>query len=75
MTIILEKVESEKTQSRKDGFLVLWSLLAFFAVFSSVNAFFVYKAVTTNTGVVVENAFEQGVHYNDIIAKAKGGQK
>jgi nitrogen fixation protein FixH len=65
----------EKLESKKEGKKVLFALLAFFAIFSSVNAFFVYKALSTNTGVVVENAFEQGLNYNDIIAKAKAVEK
>jgi len=65
----------EKQDSKKVGKIILISLLVFFAVFSSVNAFFVYKALSTNTGVVVENAFEQGLNYNDLIEKAKASKE
>ncbi|GEM_PF-1478884 len=57
--------------SKKDGRIVFWALIAFFAVVASVDAFFVYKALSTNTGVVSENAYERGLRYNDIINEAK----
>ncbi len=56
---------------KKDGRRVLIYLLAFFAVFASVDAFFVYKALSTNTGVVSENAYEQGLRFNDVIDEAE----
>ena len=39
-------------KSHKDGRTVLVWILAFFLTFIAVDAFFVYKAVTTHTGVV-----------------------
>lgn len=62
-------------ESRKFGRVVLFSVLAFFMTFICVNAFFAYKAVTTYTGVVVENAYEKGLHFNKIIAEAKKRQQ
>jgi nitrogen fixation protein FixH len=56
---------------RKDGRKVLMAFLAFFVVFASVDAFFVYKAISTLPGVVSENAYEIGLNYNKIIAEAK----
>lgn len=58
-------------KSHKDGRNIFLAFLAFFIVFASVDIFFVYKAVTTLPGVVSENAYEIGLHYNDIIAEAK----
>jgi nitrogen fixation protein FixH len=58
-------------KSRKAGRTVLFSLLGFFAVFASVDAFFVYTALKTNTGVVAENAYERGLHYNDLLDEAR----
>lgn len=63
---------AEKKDDKKDsGWWVLWAFLAFFAVFASVDAFFVYTAITSHTGVVVENAYEVGLNYNDIIEEAE----
>lgn len=61
---------SEQTQ-KKDGRRVLFYLIGFFVIFASVDAYFVYKAFSTHTGVVVENAYEKGLNYNDIIEEAK----
>lgn len=55
----------------KDGKRVFLAFLAFFVVFASVDAFFVYKAISTLPGVVSENAYEIGLNYNKIIAEAK----
>lgn len=60
-----------KAQSREAGIRVLFWISGFFLVFASVDAWFVYKAVTTNSGVVAENAYEIGVNYNDVIAEAR----
>lgn len=42
----------QNTKKTKDGRNVLIWILAFFLTFMIVDAFFVYKAVTTHTGVV-----------------------
>jgi nitrogen fixation protein FixH len=55
----------------KKGKVVLMSLLAFFALFSSVDAFFVYKAVTTHSGVITEQAYEKGLAYNQALKQAR----
>lgn len=56
---------------KNDGRKVFIGFLAFFIVFASVDAFFVYKAISTLPGVVSENAYEIGLNYNKIIAEAK----
>ncbi len=66
----MERTE-EQNESRKNGKVVLFSLISFFAVFASVDAYFVYKAVNTHTGVVTENAYEKGLAYNNNIKQAK----
>lgn len=58
-------------KSRKDGKIVLMAFVGFFVTFAAVDAYFVYKALSTHTGVVVENAYEQGLKFNDLLAKAK----
>jgi nitrogen fixation protein FixH len=58
-------------KQQKDGLRVLIYLLGFFACFAAVDAFFVYKALSTHKGVVAENAYEQGLHFNKIIEQAR----
>lgn len=58
-------------ESRKEGRKVLIYLISFFFVLVSVNSFFVYKALSTHSGVVVENSYEVGLRYNELIAEAK----
>lgn len=64
-----QKSESQK-QTAKDGRKVLWYFLGFFAVFATVDAFFVYKALSTHSGVVAENSYEIGLHYNELLKEA-----
>ncbi len=66
---------SQAEDSRKSGRVVLLSILGFFMTFICVNMFFAYKALSTYTGVVVENAYEKGLHFNQIIAEAKKRQQ
>lgn len=68
---LLVRGRMDNDESKKEGRKVLFYLLGFFVVFASVDAFFVYKAVSTNTGVVAENAYEIGLNYNEIIAESK----
>ncbi len=58
-------------ESKKFGKKVFLALLGFFVLFAGVDTFFVYKALSTNTGVVAEHPYERGLHYNDILAEAK----
>ena len=67
--------ESLHSLSRKTGQQVLMAFLGFFIICSSVNAFFVYKAIDSYSGVVTENAYEKGLKFNDVIAEAKKRQK
>ncbi len=61
----------DKELSKKTGRKVLMYLVLFFIIFASVDALFIYMAVSTHSGVVAENAYEIGVKYNDVIAEAK----
>lgn len=45
-------MNEDKKKNNNDGRVVLIWILCFFLTFMSVDAFFVYKAVTTDTGVV-----------------------
>lgn len=50
-------------------------LVAFFLTFASVDAFFVYSAATTHTGVTVDHAYKKGLAYNDTIKAAEEAEK
>lgn len=63
--------DTDKTQSRCAGRKVAMMMIAFFAVFIIVDIAFVTLALRTHRGVVAENAYEQGLHYNDIIKAAR----
>lgn len=62
--------ESDQRE-RKSGFRVLISLLAFFVVFASVDAFFIYKALSTHTGVIEEHTYEKGLAFNQALKQAR----
>jgi nitrogen fixation protein FixH len=55
--------------SSKTGRNVFLSILAFFIIFASADAYFIYKAVSTNTGLITENAYEKGLNYNKTLEK------
>jgi nitrogen fixation protein FixH len=48
----------------------LYFVMAFLVVFI-VNGIFVYMAVTTNHGVVTENAYEKGLRYDEVVAEIR----
>ncbi len=50
--------------------IIPWYFVMAFAVVFAVNAFFIYMATQTHTGVVTENAYEKGLAYNDMLEKA-----
>lgn len=64
------EIPQEKKKSPKDKY-ILFAFLAFFGIIFSVDAFFIYKAITTQTGVVSERAYEKGLHYNQILQEAE----
>jgi nitrogen fixation protein FixH len=62
---------TQEQESKTTGRQVLIWLLGFFGVCMAVNGFFVYIAVTTNWGVVDENAYQTGLHYNALLEEAR----
>ena len=48
-----------------------WYFVAFFVGLAIVNAIFIYIATSTHSGVVTENAYSEGLSYNETIAAAK----
>ena len=49
---------------------VLAFFLAFFGVIFAVNGVFLYAALSTHTGLVAQEPYRKGLHYNDRIAAA-----
>ena len=47
---------------------VLFACLGFFGVVFAVNGLFLYSALSTYTGVVAQEPYRKGLHYNDRIA-------
>lgn len=60
----------ETPKNPKDKWIP-WYFVVFFAVIALLDGIFVYMAVSTQTGVVTENAYEKGLNYNEIIKAAK----
>lgn len=60
----------EKTAPSKDRWIP-WLLVAFFAVIAVIDGSFVYIAVSTQTGVVTERAYEKGLAYDEILNSAR----
>lgn len=64
------ELDIEKENSAKFGRKVLLSLVGFFVFIACVNAFFIHKALSTNTGLVVEKPYERGLRFDEIIREA-----
>jgi nitrogen fixation protein FixH len=60
----------EKPQKNKDRVILYW-FLAFFGTFMILDGIFVYLAVSTQTGLVTEKAYEKGLAYNQTLEEAK----
>lgn len=66
----MKEENSAAPKNPKDKW-VPWYFVAFFATIAVIDGTFVYMAVTTQTGTVTDNAYEQGLEYNEILAAAK----
>lgn len=47
-----------------------WAFVGAFAVIFAVNGVLIYFAISTFTGVTVQRAYEQGRHYDTVLAEA-----
>jgi nitrogen fixation protein FixH len=47
---------------------VLWAFVLFFATVIAVNGVMIYSAVSTHTGLVADEPYRKGLHYNERIA-------
>ncbi len=55
----------------RDARYIPWLIVGFFVVIAGVLFTFAYVAITTYRGVVTDQAYEKGVAYNDVIARAQ----
>ncbi len=67
----MKNAQTNKTKKPLSGKRVFLYFLMFFGSISMVDAFFVYSAISTHTGVVTENPYEKGLAYNKILEQAK----
>ncbi len=73
----MSKVSSSaetKPSDRRDRMIPWYFVMAFGVVFA-VNGMFVYLAVSTNHGVVTENAYEKGLDYDRIVEEVRQKQQ
>lgn len=48
-----------------------WYFVIFFTVIAVLDGIFVYMAISTQTGLVTEHAYEKGLAYNQILQEAR----
>ena len=58
-------------QKKRDARWVLMWVVGFFATFIAVDVYMVTVAVTTQTGTVVDQPYERGLAYTQVIAAAE----
>ena len=56
-------------QNRRANKRIPFYFVAFFVVLAMLNAVFFYIAITTHRGVVIDNAYEKGLKYNQVIER------
>ena len=62
--------KDERPKNPKDKWIP-WYFVIFFAVIATLDGIFVYLAVSTQTGVVTERAYEKGLAYNETLERAR----
>lgn len=62
--------QTKPEASKKKDYIVLYWFLAFFGTFMILDGIFVYLAVSTQTGLVTEQAYEKGLDYNKTLHEA-----
>lgn len=60
---------SEPVSEKKDAWIP-YLLIPFFAVIFAVNGVFIYFALKTHTGVVSDEAYKEGLAYNQVLERA-----
>ena len=59
------------TVKKSDGRFILLCFVAFFSLIIVVNSIFIYFALQTHSGVVIENPYEKGLEFNKTLEAAK----
>lgn len=59
---------------RLTGRIVLLGFIAFFGVIFAVNGAFVYFALNTWSGLVVDKAYQRGLDYNEVLSDARASR-
>ena len=59
----------ETEASRKDARWIPWLFVIFFGVLTVLLGSFAYIAISTDRGVVTEDAYKKGLRYNDVLEK------
>lgn len=54
-----------------DGRQVLFAMLAFFGIVFAVNGVLLYQALSTHSGLVAQEPYRKGLHYNERIAASE----
>lgn len=67
-------MKTSKAQTSVDKWIP-WYFVTFFVVFMTLDSIFVYLAISTNTGVVIDQAYEKGLAYNQILNEAEAQKK
>lgn len=72
--LILQKQENKKLPKPNKKSKIPYFFVIFFAVFISVDLFYIYLSKTTWRGVFSEDSYAKGIDYNQIIALRKKQQ-
>ncbi|MEZ5690885.1 MAG: FixH family protein [Rickettsiales bacterium] len=51
--------------------IIPWYFVMVFLLVFAINGVFAYVAITTNKGVVTDNAYEKGLDYNHIVQEVR----
>ncbi|HPF78049.1 MAG TPA: FixH family protein [Alphaproteobacteria bacterium] len=65
---------TEKTRHPKDKY-ILFAFLGFFGVVFLLDGIFAYTAISTQTGLVTDQAYEKGLAYDVVLEEAKNQPK
>jgi nitrogen fixation protein FixH len=65
-----ERIQLEPVGPKPSDKWIPWYFVAFFVVLAMFDGVFVYIATQTHTGVVSDNAYNEGLRYNETIASS-----
>jgi len=70
----MSDAEALKQRRAKDNKRIPLYFVAFFVVLALLDGLFIYLATSTHTGVVTQQAYEQGLNYNRTVAQAEAAE-